>query len=82
MAKREYTNGEITVKWDSDLCSACGLCKTGLPQVFNPDARPWVNMTAATSAEIAEQVKQCPSGALLILSKQCEEGANDERNQN
>lgn len=67
MAKREYTNGEITVKWDSDLCSACGLCKTGLPQVFNPDVRPWVNMTAATSAEIMRQVSQCPTGALSLL---------------
>ena len=70
MAKRQYTNGEITVKWDSDLCSACGLCKTGLPQVFNPDARPWVNMTAATSAEISHQVSQCPTGALALLQPQ------------
>lgn len=67
MAKREYTNGEITVKWDSDLCTACGLCKTGLPKVFNPDVRPWVNMTAATSAEISQQVSQCPTGALALL---------------
>lgn len=67
MAKREYTNGEITVKWDSDLCSACGLCKTGLPQVFNPDVRPWVNMAAATSAEIIRQVSRCPTGALALL---------------
>lgn len=82
MAKREYTNGEITVKWDSDLCTACGLCKTGLPQVFNPDARPWVNMAGATSAEIVEQVKQCPTGALLILPKQSEEAPSGESSQN
>lgn len=81
MAKREYTNGEITVKWDSDLCTACGLCKTGLPKVFNPDARPWVNMAGATSIEIVDQVKRCPSGALLILSKQREEVPSDKGNQ-
>ena len=81
MAKREYTNGEITVKWDSDLCTACGLCKAGLPQVFKPDVRPWVNPAGATSAEIVQQVEQCPSGALLILPKQCEEVPSDESNQ-
>lgn len=66
MAKREYTNGEITVLWDSDKCTHCLACLQGLPQVFNLDARPWVNMQAATSQEITEQVKQCPSGALLM----------------
>jgi len=81
MAKREYTNGEITVKWDSDLCTGLGACKRGLPNVFNPDNRPWVNMAGATSAEIVEQVRQCPTRALLILSKQSEEAPSDKGNQ-
>lgn len=66
MAKREYKNGEITVLWDSDLCTHCESCWRGLPQVFDPNARPWVNMAGAESAKIVEQVSQCPSGALLI----------------
>ena len=64
MAKRTYTNGEINVLWDSDLCTHCEACFKGLPQVFNPEARPWVNMQGATSAEIVKQVEKCPSGAL------------------
>lgn len=36
MAKRTYTNGEINVLWDSDLCTHCEACFKGLPQVFNP----------------------------------------------
>jgi uncharacterized Fe-S cluster protein YjdI len=66
MAKREYTNGEITVLWDSGKCTHCEACWKGLPSVFNPAARPWVTMSAATSEDIAEQVSQCPSGALAI----------------
>lgn len=64
MAERTYTNGEINVHWKSELCIHCGNCTDGLPDVFNPDARPWVDMTKATTDEIREQVFKCPSGAL------------------
>lgn len=66
MAKRTYTNGEINVLWDSSLCTHCGECQEGLPDVFNPDARPWVNMKGATTEQITEQVNECPSGALRV----------------
>lgn len=66
MANREYTNGEVTVLWDSDLCTHCRECTINLPHVFNPAARPWVNMAADTSEVIADQVGQCPSGALSM----------------
>lgn len=67
MAKREYTNGELTVLWDSDKCTHCEACYTGLPQVFDPNAKPWVNMSGATTDEIFAQVAQCPSGALVAV---------------
>jgi uncharacterized Fe-S cluster protein YjdI len=66
MATRTYDNGEIKVLWQSELCTHCGECHKGLPAVFNPDARPWVNMNGATSEEIKTQVEKCPSGALTI----------------
>jgi len=66
MAKRNYTNGEITVLWDSDKCTHCEACWRGLPSVFNPELKPWVNINAAESEEIIRQVEKCPSGALLI----------------
>jgi len=66
MAKRTYTNGEINVLWDSSLCTHCGECQEGLPDVFNPDARPWVNMKGGTTEQIREQVEQCPSGAITV----------------
>jgi uncharacterized Fe-S cluster protein YjdI len=66
MAKRTYTNGEINILWDSSLCTHCGECEEGLPDVFNPTARPWVNMKGGTTEDIREQVEQCPSGALTV----------------
>lgn len=67
MAERTYTNGEINVKWQSDLCTKCEACWRGLPAVFDPSARPWVRMSAATTEEIRSQVEKCPSGALSII---------------
>lgn len=66
MSKREYNNGELTVLWDSDLCTHCESCWRGLPKVFNPEERPWVNIWGATSEQIRKQVNECPSGALSI----------------
>lgn len=66
MAKRTYTNGEINVLWDSDLCTKCEACWRGLPEVFRPNEKPWVAVNAAPTVRIVEQVGQCPSGALQI----------------
>jgi len=62
--KKEYTNGTITVKWDSAKCIHSGICRRGLPAVFKPAEAPWIQMGDTDSEKIAEQVKQCPSGAL------------------
>jgi len=64
-----YTNNEITVLWKPELCRHAARCATQLPQVFNPAAKPWVNMDGATSQEIIEQVARCPTGALSIAPK-------------
>jgi len=62
--KLEYTNGEITVVWQPGLCIHSGICRRGLPDVFQPKERPWVKVKNATTEAIAEQVSHCPSGAL------------------
>jgi uncharacterized Fe-S cluster protein YjdI len=62
-----YTNGEITVVWKPSLCVHSGVCVGGLPRVFNPGKRPWVAISAASTEEIVEQVKACPSGALSFF---------------
>jgi uncharacterized Fe-S cluster protein YjdI len=61
---KEYSNGEIVVCWDPDKCIHAAECMSGLPQVFNRDRRPWVNIKGASSEEIIKVIDKCPSGAL------------------
>ncbi|RIV24844.1 hypothetical protein DYU11_05855 [Fibrisoma montanum] len=61
---KTYTNGDITVVWKPNVCIHSKLCWTQLIEVFNPRARPWVNMSGATTERIIEQVDRCPSKAL------------------
>lgn len=67
MPERIYEKGLLRVFWQSDLCTKCQLCHQELPQVFDPEKRPWVNLKAATDEEIVSQVLRCPSGALSII---------------
>lgn len=66
MARKEYSNGEITVVWQSGICIHSGKCVQGLGKVFDPKRSPWIDMSQATSDEIVAQVGKCPSGALSI----------------
>jgi len=68
--RKEYSNGEVTVVWQPSLCihsTICWKAATGLPQVFNPRVRPWVNIQGAGTAQIVAQVQKCPSGALQFF---------------
>ena len=61
---KEYTNGEVTVVWKPGACVHSGICVKGLPNVFKPKEKPWINVEAATTQQLIDQVRQCPSGAL------------------
>lgn len=63
---KKYSNGEVTVIWKPELCVHSGICARGLPGVFDPKRRPWVDASAASTREIVDQVKRCPSGALTV----------------
>ncbi len=62
--EKRYSNGDITVVWCSDKCIHAARCVTGLPAVFNATARPWVDMSGASTEDIKRVVDTCPSGAL------------------
>jgi uncharacterized Fe-S cluster protein YjdI/CDGSH-type Zn-finger protein len=61
---REYRTEQIVVAWEPRLCIHTGHCVRGLPAVFDPQARPWVALDAATADEVAAVVQRCPTGAL------------------
>ena len=62
--KKLYSNGEVTVVWQPDLCRHTGICFRGLAPVFDPRRRPWIVMANSDTATITAQVERCPSGAL------------------
>jgi uncharacterized Fe-S cluster protein YjdI len=61
---REYRGEGIVVEWRPALCAHSGICASSLGRVFDPSRRPWVDVTAATAAEVEATVARCPSGAL------------------
>ncbi|HEX9513890.1 MAG TPA: (4Fe-4S)-binding protein [Puia sp.] len=67
---KKYSNGEITIIWKPAVCQHSTICwkgAAGLPEVFNPQEKPWIKPLAATTERIIEQIKKCPSGALSYL---------------
>jgi CDGSH-type Zn-finger protein/uncharacterized Fe-S cluster protein YjdI len=62
--ERVYRNAQIAVAWEPKLCIHAGNCFRGLPEVFQPDTRPWVKVDAATADLVAAVVMTCPTGAL------------------
>jgi CDGSH-type Zn-finger protein/uncharacterized Fe-S cluster protein YjdI len=56
--------GGFAVYWEPKLCNHTGNCFRGLPEVFQPQNRPWVLVDAASEDKIAAVVTTCPTGAL------------------
>lgn len=63
---KEYSNGEITVIWQSGKCIHSGNCIKNLPTVFQPGEHPWIKTDMDTTENILAAVAKCPSGALSI----------------
>lgn len=69
---KRYTRDGVTIVWKPDLCTHSTRCFHGLPAVFDPRRRPWVDLEGAEMEAIIQQVKQCPSGALRVLAPEPE----------
>ena len=61
---KEYSNEDLTVIWKPKLCIHSAECVKRLPNVYKPNEKPWINVENATTNELKEQIKACPSGAL------------------
>ena len=61
---RTHANDAIEVQWEPRLCIHTANCVRGLGVVFDPDARPWVDVDAAGPDAIAATLLTCATGAL------------------
>lgn len=68
------------MQWKPHKCIHSERCYKGLPEVFKPKERPWVQPGNAKSETIVNQVKKCPSGALDFYYN--EEGKPKTENKN
>lgn len=61
---KEYTNGDVTVVWKPGLCIHSAKCVHGMPDVFKPKDKPWIQAEGANSEQLMKTIDRCPSGAL------------------
>jgi uncharacterized Fe-S cluster protein YjdI/CDGSH-type Zn-finger protein len=61
---KKYEGDGIDVFFNPSLCIHAAECVRGLPGVFEPSRRPWIDATQAHADEIAVVIQRCPSGAL------------------
>lgn len=80
--RKKYANGEVTIVWDPGLCIIATNCFTGLPEVFAPKKRPWINPYGATTEKIIDQVNKCPSGALSYYMNDERKEEEEEKTEN
>ena len=76
MAKLQtYASDGFEVTYDPAVCAHSGECARGLPDVFDPQAKPWIRPERAPATRVAEVVARCPSGALRFVAKPVATGA-------
>lgn len=61
---KKYSNGELTVVWKPKLCIHAKECVKALPDVYNPNEKPWIKAENASTEALKAQISKCPSGAL------------------
>jgi CDGSH-type Zn-finger protein/uncharacterized Fe-S cluster protein YjdI len=61
-----FESAAAVVTWDAARCIHAAECVRGLPEAFDPRAKPWIRPDAADVASLAAVVNRCPSGALAM----------------
>ncbi len=61
-----YEGDDVTVTWDRERCIHAQACVDGLPNVFDPERRPWIAPDQADPDAVEAVVPRCPTGALHL----------------
>ena len=67
--ERAYEGQEITIHDNRTICCHAAECVSNLNSVFDINTNPWINPDNATTQEVIDVVKKCPSGALSYSDK-------------
>jgi uncharacterized Fe-S cluster protein YjdI len=66
---KRYPAPAIDVYYEPRTCIHAAECVRGLPNVFNKDARPWIQPEHASPDDLARVIERCPTGALHYVRK-------------
>lgn len=66
---KEYENGDMTIIWKPKTCIHAATCVKTLPEVYDPQGKPWIKPENASIEELKSQINNCPSGALSYRMK-------------
>jgi len=66
---RPYTGTNVDITYNLRRCIHAEHCIHGLAQVFDKNARPWINADGASVEDVAATIQDCPSGALHYWRK-------------
>jgi CDGSH-type Zn-finger protein/uncharacterized Fe-S cluster protein YjdI len=61
---KTYASGTIAVRFEPRRCIHAAQCVFGLPDVFDPERKPWIEPGQAGADAIARVIARCPTGAL------------------
>lgn len=71
MGRKIYTGPLLDVSFDPKVCRHAAECVRGMPAVFDPAERPWINParadTEASAQTLRDVIARCPSGALRVV---------------
>jgi len=69
---QNYKKDELGISYDSKICTHYANCVNKLPEIFNIENKPWINLSNATKEKLSQSVKNCPSGALKLINEKTE----------
>ena len=61
---QEYSNDQITVRFNPNICQHSAVCIKDLPTVFDIHRKRWIDVNGDSVDKIVDLVNKCPSGAL------------------
>lgn len=59
-----YDHQKLRVIWKPKTCIHSEKCWRGLPEVFKPKERKWIQIEGTDHQKLMDQIGHCPSGAL------------------